>query len=411
MPLKIVRNDIVNMRVDIIVNAANRRPIVGFGCDAGIHQKAGPELSAARKKIGSIPVGHVAVTSAFGLDARYVFHAVSPAWRGGNHREKKLLRQCYDRALSLAVEYRCDSIAFPLLSAGNHGFPKQLALQIAISAFSDFFTEHEMNIYLVVFNRDIFDLSGKLFGSVASYIDENYIQDKLAIEFSLTGRSNERDTAFVEKNDTLWRPLLLSHVLQEDLEEADVDKGTHDDYPDKLQKLFALQEGGSELHKGDHVKAPPMSCGLSSAPMGEKEAFEQRKSTFPGMDDAFKQFDLEDQLKQVDAGFSETLLRLIDCAGKKDSEIYKKANVDRKLFSKIRNNPNYRPSKSTALAFAIALELNVEETRDFLARAGYALSHSSKFDIIVEYFIFHRNYNIHEINLTLFEFDQSLLGA
>ena len=102
---------------------------------------------------------------------------------------------------------------------------------------------------------------------------------------------------------------------------------------------------------------------------------------------------------------------LIDRTGKKDSEIYKKANVDRKLFSKIRNNKNYRPSKTTALAFAVALELNLEETRDFIGRAGFALTHSSKFDIIVEYFIRKGDYNIHEINLMLFEFDQSQLGS
>lgn len=120
---------------------------------------------------------------------------------------------------------------------------------------------------------------------------------------------------------------------------------------------------------------------------------------------------LSEYLKANDAGFGETLLKYIDRTGKKDSEIYKKANIDRKLFSKIRNNPNYTPSKPTAIAFAIALELSLEETQDLIGRAGYSLSHASTFDRIIEYYIINGNYNIYEINEALFYFDQSLLGC
>lgn len=358
MPFEIVRNDIVNMQVDAIVNTANPKPIIGYGCDAGIHKKAGPELLQARKKVGAIGVGQVAITPGFDLDAEYVLHAVGPIWQDGAHNEEKLLRQCYDKALSLAWEYKCESIAFPLLSAGNHGFPKPLALQIAIAAFSSFLMEHEMQIYLVVFSDDAFALSEKLFHSVASYIDENYILDKKLDEYGVADKRDIREAELMQIRRALERQRNLRYQ----------------------QELLADEE-----------------CIVQSVAMG--------------VDEDTSAYDLADLLDETDAGFSETLLLLIDRTGKKDSEIYKKANVDRKLFSKIRNNKNYKPSKSTALAFSIALELDLDETKDFIGRAGFALTHSSKFDIIVEYFIKKRNFNIHEINLALFEFDQSLLGA
>lgn len=124
-----------------------------------------------------------------------------------------------------------------------------------------------------------------------------------------------------------------------------------------------------------------------------------------------KAMSLEDMLKQADAGFSETLLKLIDKTGKKDSEIYKKANLSKQHFSKIRNNPNYKPSKPTAIALALALELDLEQTKDLIGRAGYALTNSSKFDLIIRYFIEQGNYDVVEINIALYEFDQILLGS
>jgi len=358
MPFEIVRNDITNMQVDAIVNTANPKAIIGYGVDAGVHKKAGPKLLEARKKIGDIGVGHVAITPAFEMDADYIIHAVGPIWQGGSHNEETLLRQCYDSALTVAVKNNCESIAFPLLSAGNHGFPKDLALQTAIAAFSSFLMSHDMQIYLVVFSDDAFALSEKLFHSVASYIDENYILEKKLDEYGVTDKRDVREAELMQ----IRRALERQHNLR------------------YQQELLADEE----------FLAPAITMGA---------------------DTDNSPFDLADMLDETDAGFSETLLLLIDRTGKKDSEIYKKANVDRKLFSKIRNNKNYRPSKSTALAFAIALELDLDETKDFISRAGFALTHSSKFDIIVEYFIKKRNFNIHEINLALFEFDQSLLGA
>ena len=176
MPFEIVRNDITNMRVDAIVNSANPQPVVGLGTDSSIHEKAGPELLAARQKIGPIAVGQAAITPAFRLDAKYVIHSVGPVWEGGSYGEEALLRSCFDRSLKLALEYDCKSIAFPLIATNNYGFPKDKALQIAVAAFSEFLLEHEMLIYLAVFDRSAYKLSEKLFHRIASYIDDHYVQ-------------------------------------------------------------------------------------------------------------------------------------------------------------------------------------------------------------------------------------------
>jgi len=120
---------------------------------------------------------------------------------------------------------------------------------------------------------------------------------------------------------------------------------------------------------------------------------------------------LRDALKQLDEGFSEMLLRKIDESGMTDAQCYKKANIDRKLFSKIKNNKHYKPSKTTAVALGLALELPMEELKNLLGKAGYSMTHASKFDIIVEYFVEQGNYDVFEINEALFAFDQSLIGA
>ena len=340
MPFVIVRNDITRMQVDAIVNTANPKPCVGAGTDAMIHEKAGPGLLEARQKIGQIPTGGAAITPAFDLQAKYVIHTVGPVWRGGLLGEKKQLRSCYDRSLELAWEHGCRSVAFPLIASGNYGFPKDQALRIAIAAFSEFLLEHEMQIYLVVFDRTAFKLSEKLFQSVASYIDEHYVEscEQIAFRASEAPSRRRREREVVE-----------------------------------------------------NMAAMPCYTRPSQAPT--------------------KAASLEELLRQTDAGFSETVLKLIDRSGKKDSEIYKKANLSKQHFSKIRNNPDYKPTKLTAVALALALELDLEQTRDLIGRAGYALTNSSKFDVIIRYFIEQRNYNVVEINLTLYEFDQSLLGG
>ncbi len=340
MPFEIVRNDITHMCVDAIVNAADCLPQVNPGVDLAIHKKAGPSLLEARKKIGHIRPGTAPITPAFALHADYVIHAATPVWTDGTHGEAALLRQTYDACLHLALQQHCDSIAFPLLASGNHGFPKSTALQVAIAAFSAFLMEHDMQIYLVVFGKDSVKLSEQLVHSVASYIDENYVR---VYEQASMGQRRNR------------------YKLQ---------RHTEEDY----SAPCAMKPCAAE------------PCAAASLSLTE---FIQTK----------------------DAGFTETLLALIQKKGQKNSTVYKKANISKQHFSKLLNDPNAKPSKQTAIALALALELDLEGTRDLIGRAGYALTNSSTFDLIIRYFIEHKQYNVIEINIALYEFDQSLLGA
>lgn len=342
MPFQIVRNDITCMEVDAIVSPANPAPCAGPGTDAGIHKKAGSKLLKARRRFDTIPVGKAVLTNGYSLRASYVIHTVGPVWIDGHHDEAELLRDCYTQSLLLAEHHRCKSVAFPLISAGNNGFPRPLALQIAIQAISAFLMEHEMQVYLVVFHRDVFQLSNQLFDDVKSYIDDNYADIRAPGEY-----------------------LTFSFPCDSPLEAPRM------------------------CHKAANFPAPlPAAASI--------------EYTAPS---------LNDLLAKTDAGFTETLLKLIDKSGKKDSEVYKKANISKQHFSKIRKNPDYKPSKTTAVAFAIALELDLSQTQDLIGRAGFALTNSSKFDVIIMYFIERKNYNLFDINAALFEFDQALLGA
>ncbi len=336
MPLEIVRNDITKMAVDAIVNAAKESLLGGGGVDGCIHRAAGPELLAECRTLGGCKTGDAKITKAYRLPCKYVIHTVGPVWNGGQYGEKEKLVSCYRTSLALAKAHKCETVAFPLISSGIYGYPKDQALRVAVDTISEFLMENDMTVYIVIFDRAAYQISGKLFADIAEYIDDHYVDEYTA-----------------------------SHR-------------------ERLRRLNRLEKASMVCE--DAVMAAPMA--MSTAPES-----------------------LDDMLDELDAGFSETLLKLIDRTGKKDSEIYKKANVDRKLFSKIRNNPDYKPSKATAIAFAIALELDLDETRDFIARAGFALSHSNKFDVIIEYFIKQKNYDIFEINEALFAFDQSLLGA
>lgn len=334
MPLQIVRNDITKMKVDAIVNAANSSLLGGGGVDGSIHRAAGPELLAECKTLGGCETGSAKITKGYRLSCKYVIHTVGPRWRDGKHGEREKLVSCYRTSLALAKEHGCETVAFPLISSGIYGYPKDQALKVAIDTISDFLLENDMTVYIVIFDRKAYQIGEKLFSDIAAYIDDNYVD---------------------AHTDTRSERLRRMQMLSDEPEEASF---------------------GAPL--------PPMAASAKT---------------------------LDDALSQIDESFSEMLLRKIDEKGMTDAQCYKKANIDRKLFSKIRSDRLYKPSKPTALAFAIALELPLDETKEMLMKAGFALSHSNKFDIIIEYFIEHGNYNVFEINEALFAFDQSLLGA
>ena len=335
MPMIIVRNDITKMPVDAVVNAANSALKIGGGVCGAIFTAAGAEkLQSECDKIGGCNVGEAVITKGYNLKAKYIIHTVGPIWKDGNSGEEKLLHNCYTNSMLLALQNNLKSIAFPLISSGIYGYPKDKALQSAISAIGEFLLDHEMTVYLVVYDKKAFVLSEKLFSSIEKYIDDNYIEEHNINE---QGRS-------IENFEYMQEPCLYKEFVV-------------------CNKAYSGKPG------------------------------------------------LKDAISHLDESFSQMLLRLIDEKDMTDVETYKRANADRKLFSKIRKDKGYNPSKITSIAFAIALRLNLDEALDLLGKAGYTLSHSNEFDIIIEYFICEGNYNIFEINEALFAFDQATLGA
>lgn len=193
MPFQIIRNDIIKVKADAIVNTANPNVAVGDGVDYAIYKAAGREkLLEARKKIGLLMPGEVAITEALDLEAKYIIHASGPWWQGGEEGEELLLKRCFDNSLQLAWENGCRSIAFPLLATGTYGFPKKLAIEIAVHSFRIFLQEHDMEIMLVVFGNEAVNISGELVDEVRSFVDDHYVKEAFSEEY-------RRDRLYLEE--------------------------------------------------------------------------------------------------------------------------------------------------------------------------------------------------------------------
>lgn len=337
MPLLFVRNDITKMQVDAIVNAANQSLLGGGGVDGSIHRAAGIKLLKQCIALGGCATGEAKRTDGFKLPCRYIIHTVGPVWHGGKHGEEALLASCYRRSLEIAQESGCASVAFPLISAGVYGYPREQALDVAVRTIEQFLQDCDMTVYLVLFDRESCRATAAKFGEVEAYINDRYAEEAM------------------ESDRAVW---------------------------------------------GDRSAG----CNRRRIEQEQPTAFCENAAPF---DDA----SLDEMLSQIDESFAQMLFRKIDEKGMTDVQCYKRANIDRKLFSKIRSNLSYKPGKQTVIAFAVALELSLEETKEMLLKAGYALSHSSKFDIIIEFFIVRGKYDVTEINEALFSFDQKLLGA
>lgn len=344
MPFTIVRNDITKMQVDAVVNAAKSSLLGGGGVDGCIHRAAGPELLAECRTLHGCETGQAKLTKGYKMPCKYIIHTVGPVWHGGFFGERELLYSCYKNSLEIAAQNGCHSIAFPLISAGIYGYPKDKALEVAQQAIADFLGEQDMEVYLAVLDKRAVKLSRKLFRQVREFVDDHYVEE--------LNRHDPRNNRI--KNPSLPGAAVFSAA--------------------KCATIAAPQES---------ISAADECCELS----------------------------LEERLKNTDETFSQALLRLIDEKGLTDSEVYRKANIDRRLFSKIRCDSEYRPKKQTVLAFALALELNPVETEQLLKRAGYSLSDSIKGDVIVRFFLESGIYDIYTVNQALFEFDQSLIGC
>ncbi len=360
MPFQIIRNDITKVKTDAIVNTANPNVVVGSGTDSAIYHAAGEkQLLAERKKIGIMMPGEAAHTPAFNLDAKYIIHTIGPSWIDGNHNEREILHSCYKKSLNLAAELECKSIAFPLIATGVYGFPKDEALQIALAEINKFLLSHEMKVILVVFDRKAFELSGKLVGDIEEYIDEHSANEIRDAEYG--GRSRNERYERLERIEALHSAEMPDYFDDEAAEEDESDN----------QIIYA--------------DAAPVFMDVSG------------KS-------------LDEVLGSSEDTFQQRLFKLIDESGMNDVSVYKKANIDRKVFSRIRCKEDYKPKKKTAVAFAIALELDMPTMLDLLSRAEIAFSPSNKFDLIITYFITNKVYDIYEINAALFKYGQPILG-
>lgn len=375
MPFSIVRDDISRVHADVLVNAANVRLAPGGGVCGALFSAAGfDEMRAACEAIGGCATGDAVATPAFNLPARWCVHAVGPIWRGGRAHEEELLHRCYRSAFARAVELGARSVAFPLISAGIYGFPVERALAIVREEVAVFLKHHDkIELTLVVFERAVVQMGNALVEQVQEYIDDEYVDSSSFMR---------RDTGKLER-ELRWT------------EDASAPHSVEMAEPVSLPECLQEDDASTVMPSASR---PFVASGI-------------RMSGSPSRAGATLDSEIAQLVATLDAPFSTTLLALIDARGMTDAEVYHRANISRQLFSKIRGNESYRPSKQTVVALAIALELDMSATQDLLARAGFTLSKSGKLDVIVRFFIERGIYDLFQLNEVLFAYDLPLVGS
>lgn len=413
MPLLFEKGDITKLHVDAIVNAANETLLGGGGVDGCIHRAAGPELLAECRTLNGCKTGDAKITKGYKLSAKHVIHTVGPIWHGGNYGEKEALVSCYKRSLEIAVENNCKTVAFPLISAGAYGYPKDDARDVAIETIRDFLAEQGsyMTVYLVFYNGPAYDYSNRK--------DYLFRKELEALLFRKTDYEDEKlccDSCICENRvyfDEICDEKKI--ICKKELEKPLKSKKK----PGLLEKLTdKLSKSKSESAPEEKSKRPvkPKTASAAGTPMlGSVCA----SMTFESMGDRISDDDsIDDDLRRfIEAGigrgksFAEKLMEYIDKRGITNAECYRYANVSKQIFSNILSIENYIPKKHVALGFAIALKLNIDETEDLLKSAGYALSDNYTLDRVVMFFIGRRVYDIFKINDILNEFNEKQLGA
>ena len=382
MPFKIVRNDITKMNTEAIVNTANEYSVVGAGCDTAIYNAAGYEelLKYRREHIGSVPEGEVFLTPGFRLPAKYIIHAVSPLFVDGTGGEEEKLRSCYRKSLQLAKEKAIRSIAFPLIATGSFGYPKEEGMRIAVDEINAFLLSNDMDVYLVVFGDGDKALGQKLYPDLEEYIDRTYVTEKVQEEYF--GKNSAR-------SDRAYGEALASETVKP--------------VSGRLRNAFPTL--GAVFQREKKTASAPLKEELrTEASVPEPSVSEPTEDAEESIDFADEhESKLNERMRHLSDTFSEYLLYLIREKQMENAEVYRRAIVDKKIFSKIKNNPDYHPQKLTALCLCVGAKLNLDESKDLLARAGYALSPCDKTDIIFSYFIENEIYDMIELDIQLEE--------